>query len=106
MTSSRVPGTRPGRPMAGKTDSASTWFFTAANISAAAPGHSCAKVLASASSLAIAWRSHLTLIGLPPLRYGFDFFITGEVARISLLDGLRDLANLPRFALKKIADGL
>src|ERR1035437_196384 len=95
MTSSRVPGARPGRPIAVCASSRSTVRRTRRTVLNAAGGLSLAICSKWPPRSASAARSHLTRTLRPLLKHFLYFFVGGEVSRIGLLYRLLDLFNLP-----------
>src|SRR5450756_396760 len=95
MTSSRVPDTRPGRPIAVCDSSRSTVRRIRRTVLNAAGGLSLAMCSNWASRSASAARSHLTRTLRPLLEHFLYFLVGGEVSRIGLLYCLLDLFNLP-----------
>src|SRR5713101_7204345 len=87
-TSSRVPGTRPARPIAG-------FFFSGSTARLAAAGLSSAMYSASASRLASATRSHLTRTASPLLRHSLYFALACKLPSLRLRQPLVNLFNLP-----------
>src|SRR6266478_3480018 len=94
-TSSRVPATRPARPMAGFFFSRSTARKIFCTTRPAAGGLSSAMYSASASRLAIAVRSHLTRTPSPLLRHSLYFALARELPSLRLRQPLVNLINLP-----------
>src|SRR6266849_1040008 len=94
-TNSRVPATRPARPMAGFFFRRSTARRIFSTTRATAPGLSSAMHSASASRLASATRSHLTLTASPLLRHSLYFVLVWKLASLRLRQPLVNLFNLP-----------
>src|SRR6266851_5611180 len=86
-TSSRVPATRPARPMAG-------FFFKI----------STAMCSASASRLASALGSHLTRTANPLLRHALYFALACKVSSVRLRQPFVNLFNLPAVQLHIVPD--
>src|SRR5262245_4068683 len=104
-TSSRVPGTRPGRPSPGCSASAAAASSTRATTSRAASGSSAAMKEASSSRLRSAVRSHLTCIHLPLPGQRRDLLVGGEVACVGFLERRANFGDLPLVVLDELADG-
>src|SRR6266850_7421591 len=94
-TSSRVPATRPARPMAGFSFSRSTARRIFCTTRPAAAGLSCAMYSASASRLASATRSHLTRTASPLLRHSLSFVLARKLPPLCFRQPLVNLLNLP-----------
>lgn len=94
-TSSLVPGTRPGLPIAGWAEIAATLSTILDATRFAAAGSSRAMYDASASRFASAVRVHLTRINAPFLQYFFDLPIFCEIPLVGFLQPFFSLANLP-----------
>src|SRR5208282_506143 len=95
MISSRVPGTRPGRPIPACAASRSTVrriFRTALNAPA---GLSCAMYSNCSLRSTSAARSHLTRTLRPFSEHRLYFLVGREVSRVSLPKRLPDFLNLP-----------
>src|SRR5208283_76522 len=105
MTSSRVPGTRPGRPIPACASSGSTARRILRTVLNAAGGLSFAMCSNWAPRSASAARSHLTRTLRPLPEHFLYFFVGGEVPRIGLLYRLLDLLNLPFVNGDKFPDG-
>src|SRR3979409_2135739 len=94
-TSSRVPGTLPGRPRPGCRRSLSTVLLIVATTRAAANGLSRAMYSASASRLAKAERSHLTRTPRPFSQSSPDLRLAGKFAVVGFHNGFLRLVDLP-----------
>src|SRR6185437_6897369 len=94
-TSSRVPGTRPGRPRAACSDSCATALSARPTTKRAATASSAAMNDASSSRLRSAVRSHLARIRFPLFCQGSDVLVAGKVACVGFLEGRLNLADLP-----------
>src|SRR5208282_2973395 len=95
MTSSRVPGTRPGRPRAECEASVATLDEMQIMACAAARASSRAMYSASSSRLCRARRSHLTRTSSPLSDYRMYLCLAGKVTGIGFLQSGLDLGNLP-----------
>src|SRR5271157_3081742 len=95
MTSSRVPSTRPGRPIPACAASRSTVRRILRTVLNAAAGLSCAIWSNWAARSASAARSHLTRTLRPFPKHFLYFLVRGEVSRVGLLYRLLNLFNLP-----------
>src|SRR5438128_1597102 len=93
--SSRVAGTRPGRPSPGCSASCATASSTRAITRRAATASSAAIKEASSSRFRSAVRSHLTRIHFPLLCQSNEILVTGEFARLSFLERSLNFTNLP-----------
>src|SRR5450759_4226207 len=105
MTSSRVPGARPGRPIAVCDCRRSTVRRIRRTVLNAAGGLSFAMCSKWASRSASAARSHLTRTFRPLLKHFLYFLVGGEVSCIGLLYCLLDLFNLPLVEGDVLPDG-
>src|SRR5713226_5789397 len=94
-TTSRVPATRPARPMAGFFLRRSTARKILCTTRPAAAGLSSAMYSASASRLASAVRSHLTRTANPLLRHSLYFALACKVSSIRLRQRFVNLLDLP-----------
>src|SRR5579864_687002 len=94
-TNSRVPITRPGRPMAGKRRRRSTARRTEVTTRTAAAGSSRAMYSASESRFASAVRSHLTRTARPFLQRSLHFLNGGKISPIRLGQGFCGFFDLP-----------
>src|SRR5229473_6114833 len=103
-TSSRVPTTRPARPMAGFFLRRSTARKILSTTRPAAAGLSSAMYSASASRLASAVRSHLTRTANPLLRHPLYFALAGELPPIRLGQRFVNLPDLPAIQRHVIPD--
>src|SRR5271157_564456 len=105
MTSSRVPSTRPGRPIPACASSSSTARRILRTVLNAAAGLSCAIWSNWAARSASAARSHLTRTLRPFPKYLLYFLFSGEVSRVGLLYRLLDLFDLPLVEGDELPDG-
>src|SRR5260370_11440253 len=103
-TSSRVPATRPARPMAGFFFRRSTARKILSTTRPAATRLSTAMYSASASRLASAFRSHLTRTANPLLRHPLYFPLAFQVSSVRLRQPLVNLFNLPAIQLHVVPD--
>src|SRR5260370_16480110 len=103
-TSSRVPATRPARPMAGFFFRRSTVCKILSTTRPAAAGSSTAMYSASASRLASALRSHLTRTANPLLRHPLYFPLACKVSSVRLRQPFVNLFNLPAIQLHVVPD--
>src|SRR6266403_1420306 len=94
-TSSRVPATRPARPIAGFSFSRSTARRIFCTTRLAAAGLSCAMYSASVSRLASATFSHLTRTPSPLLRHSLYFALARKFPALRLRQPLVNLFDLP-----------
>src|SRR5260370_41994156 len=105
-TNSRVPTTRPARPMAGFFLRRSTARKILSTTRPAAAGLSTAMYSASASKLASAVRSHLTRTANPLLRHPLYLALACELPPVCLRQPLVNLFNLPAIQRYVIPDRL
>src|SRR6266404_6489688 len=103
-TSSRVPATRPARPMAGFFLRRSTARKILSTTRPAAAGLSTAMYSASASRLASALRSHLTRTANPLLRHALYFALACKVSSVRLRQPFVNLFNLPAIQFHILPD--
>src|SRR6266849_6347699 len=103
-TSSRVPATRPARPIAGFSFSRSTARTIFCTTRPAAAGLSSAMYSASASRLASAARSHLTRTASPLLRHSLHFTLACKLPSLGLRQPLVNLFNLPAIQRNVLPD--
>src|SRR5271157_4818740 len=95
MTSSRVPSTRPGRPIPACAASRSTVRRILRTVLNAAAGLSCAIWSNWAPRSAIAARSHLTCTLRPLLKHSLYFLVGCEVSCVRFSNAFLDLFDLP-----------
>src|SRR5271166_6285954 len=95
MTSSRVPGTRPGRPIPACAASRSTVRRILRTVLNAAAGLSCAMYSNCSLRSTSDARSHLTRTLRPFPEHRLHFLVGREVSRVGLLNRLLDFFNLP-----------
>src|SRR5271157_978940 len=105
-TSSRVPGTLPGRPAAGHRFRFSTAFVIAAAVLAEASGLSWAMYSDAAIRFARAVRSQLTRTSRQSPDRLLHFLVVGKVTSIRLEKSLFDLPDLPFVDGDKLLDRL
>src|SRR5271157_846909 len=94
-TNSRVPSTRPGLPIAGKTARRSVAAKMSSTMRSAALGLSRAMYSASAFRSARARRSHSTRTAFPLRSHRRYFFLSCEVPRVRLSNSFLDFLDLP-----------
>src|ERR1700675_4028104 len=105
-TSSRVPGTLPGRPIAGNRFRVSTAFTIAATVLAEPSGVSWAMYSDAAIRFARAALSQLTRTSRQSPDRLLHFLVAGEVPLIRLDDSLFNLSDLPFIHGDKFLDRL
>jgi len=105
-TSSRVPGTLPGRPAAGNRSRFSTALVIAATVLAAASGLSWAMYSDAAIRFARAVRSQLTRTSRQAPDRLLHFLVAGKVTLVRLDKSLFDLPDLPFIHGDKFLDRL
>src|SRR5208282_5657741 len=105
-TSSRVPGTLPGRPAAGNRCRFSTAFVIAATVLAEASGLSWAMYSEAAIRFARAVRSQLTRTSRQAPDRLLHFLVARKVTSIRLDKSLLDLPDLPFVNGDKLLDRL
>src|ERR1700681_2498691 len=105
-TSSRVPGTLPGRPAAGNRSRFSTALVIAATVLAEALGLSWAMYSEAAIRFARAVRSQLTRTSRQTPDRLLHFLFAGKVTSVRLDDSLFNLSDLPFIHGDKFLDRL